>query len=461
MNIGKLIASIRHFFTVDLWQTREGERRSLQYGKKFLSILVISVREFLRDAVSNRASALTYSTLLSCIPILAILFAITRGFGVGDTLEAYLYETFNTQKEVAAYLMQFVDSYLNEAHNGLFLGIGIVALLVTVVNLTSNIETAFNDIWEVRHPRTLYRKVTDYFSIFLLLPVFIVVSSGLSIFIGTMVREMHDYILLGSMMKFLIRLSPYLMSWLMFTGLYIFMPNTKVHFLPALISGIVAGTFYQFFQFLYINGQFALSKYNAIYGSFAALPLLLLWLQISWTIILYGAEVCYAIQNAHNFSYGENSARISRRGKDFAFIMVAALIYKRFYRDEKPLTSKEISTFCCLPIRLVHQTLNSLQRIGLIHGAADEESKEGDVYYQPSKDVHRLTVGHLLQCIYVDGSERCGFDPEQIDPSLWRALKIEKDESVTSAATRGMDNSSFLNKLLIELPEHAGETSKS
>lgn len=460
MNIGKLITSVRHFFSVDLWLTHEGERRSLHYVKKFLSILVISVREFLRDGVSNRASALTYSTLLSCIPILAILFAITRGFGVGEALESFLYETFNTQQEVANYLMRFVDSYLNEAHNGLFLGIGIIALLVTVVNLTSNIETAFNDIWEVRTPRTLYRKVTDYFSIFLLLPVFIVVSSGLSIFIGTMVREMHDYIILGSMIKFLIRLSPYLMSWLMFTGLYIFMPNTKVRFLPALISGIVAGTVYQLFQFLYINGQFSLSKYNAIYGSFAALPLLLLWLQISWTIILYGAEVCYAIQNAHNFFYGENSGNLSRKGKDFASILIASMVYKRFYRDEKPLTSKAIAARSQLPIRLVHQTLNSLQHLGLLHAASDEEKHEGDTYYLPSKDVHRLTVGQLLQCVYVEGGEHFGFHPEQIDPALWDALKIESGYADTSDGVAPAEPH-FLNRLLIDLPDQAAVEKKS
>lgn len=462
MGIGKLITSVRHFFSVGLWQTHEGERRLLLYVKKFLGILVISVREFLRDGVSNRASALTYSTLLSCIPILAILFAITRGFGVGDALEGFLYETFNTQQEVADYLMQFVNSYLQEAHNGLFLGIGIIALLVTVVNLTSNIETAFNDIWEVRKPRTFYRKVTDYFSIFLLLPIFIVISSGLSIFIGTMAREMHDFIILGRMIKFLIRFSPYFMSWLMFTGLYVFMPNTKVRFLPALVSGMVAGTVYQLFQFLYINGQFSLSKYNAVYGSFAALPLLLLWLQISWMIILYGAEVCYAIQNAHNFSYGGNAGNLSRKGKDFACILVASIIYKRFYRDEKPLTSMGIATSSQLPIRLVHQTLNMLQRLGIIHGAlSDEEGGEEETYYLPSKDVHHLTVGCLLRCVYVEGNARSGFHPEQINLPLWEALDPGRCGGEAAQPETSGGSACVLDRLLIELPEQAAEGKKN
>ena len=458
MDIRRAIASVEHFFAVDLWSINKTEQRSLRYMKKVLGTLVISVREFLRDGVSNRASALTYSTLLSRIPILAILFAITRGFGVSEISEHFLYDTLNAQPEVADYLMRFVDSYLEESRNGLFLGVGIIALLVTVVNLTSNIETAFNDIWEVRKPRTFYRKVTDYFSIFLLLPVFIVVSGGLSIFIGTMVREMHDYIILGSMIKFLIRFSPYLMSWLMFTGLYIFMPNTKVHFLPALISGIVAGTFYQLFQFLYINGQFALSKYNAVYGSFAALPLLLLWLQISWTIILYGAEVCYAIQNAHNFSYGENSLRISRRGRDFVCILVAALIYKRFYRGEKPLTSKEISARCRLPIRLVHQTLNSLQRIRLVHAVSGEEDKDREVFYQPSVDVHQLTVARLLQCVYAEGGENFAVAPQESHPQLWEALE-RYGESAGADGAVADEAASLFGKLLIDLPDGKFEMS--
>lgn len=433
------IDTARDYFDNELWRNNDDERRPQLLLKKTLRVLVVSVREFIYDGISSRASALTYSTLLSIVPILAILFAISRGFGFNEMMESQIYNAFSNQREVADYLMKFVDSYLMQSKSGVFLGVGIVLLLITVVNLTSSIETTFNDIWEVKKARTLYRKITDYFSIFLLLPVFIVVSSGLSIYIGTIVKGMPDYIILGSMMKFLIRLIPFAMSWIMFTGLYVFMPNTKVHFVPALIAGIVAGTGYQFFQFLYISGQFSLSKYNAIYGSFAALPLFLLWLQISWTIILFGVQLNYALQNARNFSYIEDANRITRRYTDFACIIVMSMICKRFRKGEDPYTPEMISTETKMPIRLTHQTIHLLQDIKLIH-EVEEESKSVDNYFLPSVDVHNLTIKELLHRIYTHGSENFNLDHERKFRSEWKALLSEHDRATSKE-----------DKLLIDL----------
>ncbi len=426
------IHTIREYFSSELWRNRANERRTHQILKKSLRIVYVSIREFIQDGISARASALTYSTLLSIVPILAILFAISRGFGFNEMMESQIYEAFSNQKEVADYLLAFVNSYLLQSKNGIFLGVGIVMLLITVVNLTSSIEATFNEIWEVKKARTLYRKVTDYFSIFLLLPVFIVVSSGLSIFVGTMLKGMHDFIILGDMIKFLIRLIPFAMSWLMFTGLYIFMPNTKVRFVPALIAGIIAGTGYQFFQFLYINGQFSLSKYNAIYGSFAALPLFLFWLQISWTIILFGVEVNYALQNARNFNYSEDINRITRRYNDFISILTMSLICKRFQKEEEPYTPETLSAEGNIPIRLVHQTINLLQEVKLLHEVEGEQEGK-DNYFLPSVDVHNLTVKGMLHRIYTHGSEDFNIDTDTQFHSQWEALlaqyKINEEES--------------------------------
>ena len=430
MKIQSLIDLLRRFFLVELWLTREGERRSLRWSKRFLSVVVISAREFMNNNVSNRASALTYSTLLSCVPILAVLFAISKGFGVDKMLEESLYEAFSTQKEVAVYLIDFVNSYLTQTHKGLFLGVGIVTLLITVVNLTSKIEQAFNDIWGVRKGRTIYRKVTDYFSFFLLLPIFIVASGGLSIFIGTMLKDVEGYLLLGDTIRLLIHLTPFFMSWLMFTGLYMFMPNTKVRFGPAFIAGVVAGTGYQLFQMLYISGQMGLSKYNAVYGSFAALPLLLMWLQISWTIILYGAELSYAIQNMRNFAFLDHSEKMSRRGKDFCALLILRLICKRFYAEVSPLSATQIATQTHLPIRLAQKTLNRLVGVKLIHVATSEEVSGEEMYYQPSVDVHALTVERALQRIYTCGTEDMDFHPPHKEDALWKALTASDNAQI-------------------------------
>ncbi|UVV60909.1 YihY/virulence factor BrkB family protein [Bacteroides thetaiotaomicron] len=139
-------------------------------------------------------------------------------------------------------MLSFVNSYLSQTKGGIFIGVGLVMLLWTVINLVSNIEITFNRIWEVKKARSMYRKITDYFSMFLLMPILIVVSGGLSLFVSTVLKQMDDFVLLAPVMKFMIRLIPFVLTWLMFTGLYIFMPNTKVKFKHALIAGILAGS---------------------------------------------------------------------------------------------------------------------------------------------------------------------------------------------------------------------------
>ena len=221
---------------------------------------------------------------------------------------------------------------------------------------------------------------------FLLMPILIVASGGLSLFVSTVLKQMDDFVLLAPVMKFMIRLIPFVLTWLMFTGLYIFMPNTKVKFKHALIAGILAGSAYQAFQFLYINSQLWVSKYNAIYGSFAALPLFLLWLQISWTICLFGAELAYAGQNIRSFSFDQDTRNISRRYRDFISILIMSLI-ANVRKERSSYTAAEISEEHQIPIRLTNQVLYQLQEIDLIHEVVTEPKSE-DIGYQPSMDIN-------------------------------------------------------------------------
>ena len=309
----KKITDIWKFLTYDIWRITEDEVTRTKFSLyNIIKTIYLCINRFTKDRMANKASALTYSTLLAIVPILAILFAVARGFGFDNLMEHQFRNGFGGNIETTEAILSFVNSYLSQTKGGIFIGVGLVMLLWTVINLVSNIEITFNRIWEVKKARSMYRKITDYFSMFLLMPILIVVSGGLSLFMSTILKQMDDFVLLAPIMKFMIRLIPFVLTWLMFTGLYIFMPNTKVKFKHALIAGILAGSAYQAFQFLYINSQLWVSKYNAIYGSFAALPLFLLWLQISWTICLFGAELTYAGQNIRSFSFDQDTRNISR-----------------------------------------------------------------------------------------------------------------------------------------------------
>ena len=276
------IKQIKTFLLDDIWRVTDDEvskKRGMIYNA--IKIVTLSIKEFVERRVVNKASALTYNTLLAIIPILAILFAIARGFGFANLLEDQFRSGLSSQAQAAETILTFIDSYLSHAKSGIFIGVGLILLFYTVLLLTYNMERTFNSIWQVKKPRSLYRKITDYFSMLLLLPLLILLSSGISIFISTFVKNIQEFALLAPIVKFLVRLTPFVLTWGMFTALYIFMPNTKVKFKYAVLPGILAGSAFQAFQYLYIGTQIWVSRYNAIYGSFAAIPMFLLWTQIS------------------------------------------------------------------------------------------------------------------------------------------------------------------------------------
>lgn len=428
------ITALWTFLTYDIWRITEDEVTQRTFSVyNIIKTIYLCINRFTKDRIANKAAALTYSTLLAIVPILAILFAIARGFGFDNLMESQIVSGFGGPTETTEVILQFVNSYLSQTKSGVFIGVGLIMLLWTVLNLINNMEITFNRIWQVQKARSMYRKITDYFSMLLLMPILIVVSGGLSIFMSTMVKNIEDFTLLAPIGKFTIRLIPFVLTWCMFTALYVFMPNTKVKLKHALISGILAGTAHQAFQFLYISSQLWVSRYNAIYGSFAALPMFLLWLQISWTICLFGAELTYAGQNIRNFSFDKDTRNISRRYHDFVSILITSLIAKRFEQNLKPYTAEELSEECQIPIRLTRNILYELQEINLLHEVANDQKSDDDAY-QPSLDINKLNVALLLDRLDTHGSEDFKIDKENEFSSQWIALMKAREVYYQSAS---------------------------
>ena len=422
------IKTLWKFLTYDIWRITEDEVTRTTFSLyTVIKTAFLCINRFTKDRLINKASALTYSTLLAIVPLLAVLFAIARGFGFDNLMEQQILRALGGPNDTTDTILQFVNSYLSQTKNGIFIGVGLVLLLWTVINLINNMEITFNRIWQIKKPRTIYRKITDYFSMLLLIPILLVVSSGLSIFMSTTLKHIEDFTLLAPIGKFLIRLIPFALTWLMFTALYAFLPNTKVKLKHAFISGVLAGTAHQVFQYLYIGGQVWVSRYNAIYGSFAALPLFLLWLQISWTICLFGAQLTYASQNIRNFSFDKDTRNISHRYREFVSILVMSLIAKRFEKNEPPYTAQTISEECQIPIQLAHRTLYELQEIKLIHEVTSDEKSE-EIAYQPSIDIHQLNVSVVLDRLDTHGSEDFKIDKEKTFNDEWDVLMKAKEE---------------------------------
>lgn len=260
-------------------------------------ILYQTVRFFTTKRVMAQASALTYSTLLAIVPILAVVFAIARGFGYHKFIELWFRDTLSSQPQAAEAIVGFVNGYLVHTQSGIFLGIGLIFMLYTVLMLMNNVEETFNRIWQVSNSRPIMRSFVNYLAMFLLFPILVIVLTGMSVFMATFADSLTNRFYIGSALKILLDLSTYVVVSLLFIGLYVYMPNTKVKLSSAIIPGVLAGVAMQLLQLFYIHSQIWVTGYNAIYGSFAALPLFMLWVQVSWTICLFGAQLTYTNQN--------------------------------------------------------------------------------------------------------------------------------------------------------------------
>ena len=433
--INALLTRTIRFVTYDIWRITENEVSGLkELYINIIKTIILAVRGFQNENLQTKASALTFSTLLSIVPLLAVLLGIAKGFGFQNTVRQELFDYFPGHEAELTKAFEFVESYLEQAQGGVIIGVGLILLFYTVVNLISSIEDTFNDIWQIQKSRPWYRKISDYLALFLVLPVLMTASSGLSIFMSTLQNSfLGQYLFFTPLVELFLHIAPYIITTLAFTGLYVSLPNTKVRFVNGLVAGFIAGCAFQLFQFIYISGQIWVSKYNAIYGSFAALPLFLLWLQISWTICLFGAELTYAGQNIRNFSFDKDARNISRRYRDFISILIMSLIAKRFEKNEPPYTAEDISEECQIPIRLTNQTLYELQEINLLHEVVTD-AKSQDIAYQPSMDINKLNVALLLDKLDTHGSEDFKIDKDKEFHGQWETLMKAREEYFRSAS---------------------------
>lgn len=395
--MNKYIQQVKRFLTVDIWRITLKDVSPLQY--LLISIvkkLSLAVKFFFTKGTSDLAAALTYSTLLALVPICAVVFAVARGFGFSKYIEEWFRNALSGQSQAAEIIIGFVNSYLVHTQSGVILGVGLLFMLWTVLRLTRTIEQTFNNIWQVKHERTLFRTVTDYLAMVFLMPILIVLISGISIFMTAFVDRAQGYMLLAPMLQTGLKVMPFIIMSCVFIGLYIFMPNTKVKITAAIVPGILAGVAMQVLQLFYIHGQMLLSSYNAIYGSFAALPLFMLWVQISWTICLFGAQLCYTNQNLEDLAFMANPNEISHR---YRLLMSAVLLSKictRFAEGKKPYTALELKLETNIPIRVTNDLLYNLVQVNLINSSVCHEDNDGDLIYQPAQTLDHITVGDMV-----------------------------------------------------------------
>lgn len=404
---------IHHFLTKDLWKIRaKNLPRNKRIGINTLRVIVLAIQDFGKDRCQLRASALTFYTLLTIVPVLAMVFGIAKGFGLEELMEQEIYRSFEGQEQAIGKILTFVRQLLERTKGGLVAGIGIVVLLFSTLRILSNIEDTLNTIWEVKYARSATRKVTDYLALILLGPIMMILSSSMTVYITATIQRFTDNVgLLENVSPFIntpLRLIPYAIVWLLLTFLYFVMPNRKVEFIPALIGGITAGTAYQLTQWGYINFQIGVSNMNGIYGSFAALPLFLIWVQLSWTLVLFGAEISYAVQTLSEHEQKDDIAKISIRHKKVLSLLVTHRLIKQFVAEEPALKSSELSEQLDIPPRILQDILNELLDNRIITATQNDENKE--LSYQPARDTNKLTVYRVLEILEKRGVNDLNMD---------------------------------------------------
>ncbi len=366
--------------------------------------IYITVEHFVNNNLSSYASALTYNTTLAVVPILAIVFAIARGFGFDSVIENHIRESLDSfSPEMTEMVLDFVERYLQHTRNGVFLGVGILLLFYTLVNLTMNIETAFNTMWQVTNTRNIYRRITDYISVFLLLPLLMLLSNGLSVLMMTLENWFESYLSMGQTFHMVVVMLPLFVSSLVFVLLYKLVPNTHVRWTACVGPGIIAGMLFLGLEYFYIHYQIKLSSYNAIYGSFAAIPLLLVFIQFTWYICLIGCQLSYANQMVQEYAFERSTQSMSRRFRDTLSLLLVSHIARAFAEGRRPLSQHALVRATRLPETLVKLLLEELVSVGVL--AVTHNNLGTEMLYIPAIDIHRLTVRMVTDRLDSRGTE--------------------------------------------------------
>lgn len=417
---------LRRFLQHDIWAPVEaGTERQPPFLLRLLRILLLAVRGVTENSLQLRASALVYYSLLSVVPVVALMFGVAKGFGLEEALEQALQQRLAGQEDILERVLTFARNLLVDTRGGVVAGVGVAFLIWTVIRLLSNIERSFNAIWGEASERSLVRKLTDYLAITIVAPILLLISSSASVFISGRVNAalatLGVYEPVGVVLQSGLELVPYLFIWLLLTLLYMAMPNTSVSWRAGLAAGVVAGTLYQILQIAYIDLQVGVSRNNAIYGSFAALPLFLIWLHFSWLIVLVGAEVSFAVDNAGDYARERHAAGVSQYQRRLLAVVLAAMCADRFTGDRSPASAGDLAEELGAPTRLVHAVLTVLTAAGILVEVSRPKSRAS--FYQPARDPSGMTLVEIAEAY--DRAARPGAD---------ETTREEDDEMVSAEA---------------------------
>ncbi len=378
---------------------------------KFARVLWISFRRYAADQHGQRATMLTYYTLFAIVPVAALMFGIAKGFSLQKRLEVMLTERFADHQDILNWIYQFVDTTLERARGGVVAGAGVIALIWTVMWLATNIEKAFHQIWDLPTRRNFFRRFSDYLAIILLTPIILVVLSSAGVLVSTMFNHILEAFPwlggLGMVVFFLgMKLFPLMLVCLIFSAIYFMVPNIRVRISAAIFGGLIAGILYQLLQDGFVFLQGTIYRYNTIYGSFAALPLFLIWVQWSWQITLLGAEIAFVKQHARTGLFDRSGREgNSLRVRHDSELALAKIVYRAFADGKGATPAVELHRRMPISAVVLQRQLEELTAAGILLRV--ENPDHGDEpCFAPGHPTDTFTVCDGLELLNSAGNDQ-------------------------------------------------------
>jgi len=392
------------WFTSQIW---DDDLRELSGVRRWIVVpirmLIVLTRQLLQGQLNLRAMSLVYTTLLSVVPLLAVSFSVLKGFGVHNQIEPLLINFLAPLGQRGYELSGNIIGFVENIKVGVLGSLGLVFLLYTVVSLTQKVEASFNYVWQVERLRGFARRFSSYLSVILIGPVLVFTALGVTATAmnNSLVQQLMSVEPLGHLFFTVSKFIPYFLVIAAFSFIYMFIPNTRVRLLPAVVGGVVAGFLWQSSGWAFAAFIASSSRYTAIYSGFAIVILLLIWLYLNWFILLLGAQVAFYVQYPQYMTRKAVQLRLSNRLRERLALQIMFMVAEHHLKSRDPWTAEGLVHHLALPMQPIHHVLQLMVQAGFLSETADEPPA-----YLPRRDIETITLADLYEVVRSAGENR-------------------------------------------------------
>lgn len=410
---------LRQFLLQEVWSTELSSLTGIKaLIRRLIRISELVIRGFRDDHLMVQASALTFTSLISLVPMLAIALALLKGLGAGDE---FINRIKTNMADMPLEFQSFIDQMLDIVNRTNFWALGwvaVVVLFVTVVQVLSSVESSFNKVWGVESARSIVRRFINYISMIVVVPVLIMLAFTINASMSSdaMIMRLGEA---APVYRAMLRALPFVSTTVAISLLFICVPNTSIRFKPALTSAIVTALLWIGWQNIYVSLQVGVARSNAIYGTFASVPIFLMWLYTSWVIILLGAELCFALQNHVTYDLERSAGQANNRAKVMLAFSIALQAGRSFLRGDSLFNAAEFARVHRIPVRLINELIRIMVRGGLMVETVGHEE-----CYVLRRPLEEITLKNILDLVNADGTgpEKYGFGADA--PAVAYAMDI-------------------------------------